>query len=100
MTIDNPTCQHYRIDNATWHCVECGELMSGQQRNVYSVPLAHSRARAVPIKFTLAYECRRCARNAQVRTLPLPGEGDVTWPCGGRHKGDSVPLYTDDTRGP
>ncbi|BBC43329.1 hypothetical protein [Mycobacterium phage Y10] len=28
--MDNPSCQHRRIDNETWKCVECGEQMIAQ----------------------------------------------------------------------
>lgn len=41
---DSSQCPHYRIDNETWQCVECGERMIAQTRNSKTVLSAPNAA--------------------------------------------------------
>ncbi|AER26333.1 hypothetical protein FIONNBHARTH_42 [Mycobacterium phage Fionnbharth] len=42
--MDNPSCQHHRIDNETWKCVECGERMIAQSVDADTVLSAPNAA--------------------------------------------------------
>lgn len=116
---NNPSCQHYRIDNDTWQCVQCGERMMSQTveaETVLSAPNAapcrdpnhlaaieagedfechhpyvpdHSRAREVVIGYDARYKCDRCDQNGTV----FDRHG-VSWDCGHAHRGHRIPADT------
>ncbi|QBI96021.1 hypothetical protein SEA_MISSDAISY_41 [Mycobacterium phage MissDaisy] len=97
--MDNPSCQHHRIDNETWKCVECGERMVSVRveadtvlsasnaagcSNPHGVYVADvSRQREVVIGYDVTYECERCPNNG-------------TWDCGHWHRGDRLRLAAGD----
>lgn len=114
----NESCQHHRVDNETWQCVQCGERMISREdktETVLSAPNAApcrdpnhlaamkagedfecshpyvpdlSRQRVVPIRVNVTYECERCSNNGTVMTSHEP----VVWDCGHSHRGDSIPV--------
>jgi ribosomal protein L37AE/L43A len=119
--VDDPRgCQHYRIDNDTWLCVECGERMLGQNaitRTAMSAPNVaactnpdcsgdvndprcenphgiympdRSRQREMPIRVDFTYRCERC----QYYGLTITSGNRAIWDCGHDHHGDSIPIHT------
>lgn len=120
--LDDPRdiCQHHQIDNSTWACLACGEIMryrSQETETVMSAPNAaactnpecsgvddpacqnphglyvpdRSRERVVPIQVNFTYQCKRCQYNGAVFTQDGP-----IWDCGHDHRGDSIPVRTEE----
>jgi hypothetical protein len=94
-TTENPTCQHYRIDNDTWQCGACGERMVQQDmeaRTVLSAPNAAAgsgvyvpdvqRQKTVVIGHDVTYKCERCGQDGTV----IDHTG-ISWDCGHVHRG-------------
>lgn len=116
-----PSCQHYRIDNATGQCEACGEQMITQHmdaKTVLSAPNAapcrntqhlaaieagedfechhpyvpdYSRAKTVVLGWDYSYECEWCHHNGTTFTYGEP----VVWDCGHSHRGAFIPASTD-----
>lgn len=94
----NPSCQHHRIDNATWQCLNCGERMELQHveaKTVLSAPNAAAgtgvyvpdmaRQKRAVVGEDVTYQCARCSNNGSVFTSNEP----VQWDCGRVHAGVS-----------
>lgn len=111
-----PSCQHYRIDNETGRCVECGEQMVSRTVDpeiVLSAPNAApcrdpnhlaameagedfecshpyvpdlSRQKEVVVGYSVTYRCERCTYNG---TTFAAGES-IIWDCGHTHRGDYI----------
>lgn len=126
MDVPDPRgCRHFRIDNNTEQCKECGERMLTPHPKVVTVLSApnkaacsnpecsgdisdpncenpgglyvpdHSREQRIPIRTDYTYTCQRCANDG---TLFVSGE-PLIWECGRDHRGDSVPIRAADAEG-
>ncbi|AEM91694.1 hypothetical protein CL91_gp78 [Mycobacterium phage Aeneas] len=96
---DPTICQHHHIDNDTWQCEACGDLMESQSveaRTVTSAPnLAagsgvyvpdRSNQRTIVLGYKVSYECSRCEYEGSY----FSSDGALIVGCGHVHQGDFI----------
>lgn len=118
----NPSCQHHRIDNDTWQCVECRERMisrSDEAETIISAPNANpcrdpEHLAAIEAGEDFEFECSHpyvpdvtrqktivigydpaylCERCSQNGTV-MTAQEPISWDCGHVHRGQRISART------